>query len=99
MHIGTQLSWYDGSGTEITGDKVENTTEMLADGKRFTVKSTLRLHAQSEHHNAVLTCRAKSAAETMVKSAEIKVEVTMAAESMAFNGALLTCAVGRLLHA
>lgn len=73
------MSWYDGSGVEVT-QNVENSEELLSDGKRFTVKSTLKLQAKSEHHNTVLTCRAKSAAETMVKSAEITVEVKMGFE-------------------
>lgn len=74
------MSWYDGAGTELT-QNVENSQELLSDGKRFTVKSTLKLQAQSEHHNTVLTCRAKSAAETLVKSAEIKVEVNIGVSS------------------
>lgn len=69
-----QLTWFDGNGNEIT-EGVEKTEELLSDGKRFTVKSTLRMQAQSEHHNTTLTCRAKSAADKTAKNAEFKIEV------------------------
>lgn len=69
-----QLTWYDDDGDEIT-DGIEKTEELLSDGKRFTVKSTLKLLAQSEHHNATFTCRSKSAADKVAKNAEIKIEV------------------------
>lgn len=49
--------------------------ELLSDGKRFTVKSTLKFQAKSEHHNTTFTCRAKSAADKTAKKAEIKIEV------------------------
>lgn len=49
--------------------------ELLSDGKRVTVKSTLQIQAQSEHHNTTFTCRAKSAADKASKNAEIKIEV------------------------
>lgn len=69
-----QLTWFDGDGDEIT-EGIEKTEELLSDGKRFTVKSTLRMQAQSEHHNTTLTCRAKSAADKIAKNAEFKIEV------------------------
>lgn len=69
-----QLTWYDDDGDEIT-DGVEKTEELLSDGKRFTVKSTLKFLAQSEHHNVTFTCRSKSAADKVAKNAEIKIEV------------------------
>lgn len=69
-----QLTWFDQSGDEIT-EGVEKTEELLSDGKRFTVKSTLQFEAQSEHHNVTFTCRAKSAADKTGKNVEIKIEV------------------------
>lgn len=68
------MTWFDGDGDEIT-EGVEKTEELLSDGKRFTVKSTLRMQAKSEHHNTTLTCRAKSAADKIAKNAEFKIEV------------------------
>lgn len=70
-----QLSWQDRSGNEIT-DGVENSQELMSDGKRYTVKSTLKIQAESEHHNSVFTCLAKSAAEKIVKNVEMKIEVS-----------------------
>ena len=69
-----QLTWYNKDGNEIT-DGVRKTEELLSDGNRFTVKSTLKFLAQSEHHNATFTCRSKSAADKVAKNAEIKIEV------------------------
>lgn len=70
----TQLTWLDDDGDEIT-DGVEKTEELLPDGKLFTVTSTLRMRARSEHHNTTVTCRAKSAADKTAKTAEFKIEV------------------------
>lgn len=70
----TQLTWFDGDGDEIT-DGVEKTEELLPDGKLFTVASTLRMRAQSKHHNTTLTCRAKSTFDETAKNAEFKIEV------------------------
>lgn len=69
-----QLTWLDGAGNEIT-EGIAKTQELLSDGKRFTVKSTLQFRAQSEHHNTTFTCRAKSDADKVTKNAEIKIEV------------------------
>lgn len=56
----------------------------MSDGKRTTVKSTLKIQAQSEHHNTTFVCRSKSEADKAEKSAEIKVEV-IAYNSMSLN--------------
>lgn len=69
-----QLTWLDGDGTKINKG-VENTEQLLSDGKRFTVTSTLKFQAKSEHHNKTYTCRAKSEADKKAKKAEIKIEV------------------------
>lgn len=69
-----QLTWHDGSGSEIT-EGVEQTKELLSDGKRYTVKSTLKLQVQSEHHNTTLACHATNAADKATKIADIKLEV------------------------
>ncbi|XP_031628454.1 irregular chiasm C-roughest protein-like [Contarinia nasturtii] len=71
------LTWFDGNGNEIT-EGVKKSEELLSDDKRFTVKSTLQMRAQSEHHNMTFTCRAKSAADKTVKTVEIKIEVQFA---------------------
>lgn len=83
-----QLTWLDGSGNEIT-EGVEKTEELLSDGKRVTAKSTLRIQAQSAHHNTTFTCRAKSAAEKASKSAEIKIEVIRLERLLRFSSWLL----------
>lgn len=70
----SQLTWFDGDDNEIE-EGVRETVELLSDGKRFTVKSTLKFQAKSEHHNTTFTCRAKSAADKTAKKAEIKIEV------------------------
>lgn len=54
---------------------VTNSNELLSDGKRTTVKSTLKIRAQSEHHNTTFVCRSKNEADKVEKSAEIKIEV------------------------
>lgn len=59
---------------EITAG-VESSEELLSDGKRTTVKSTLKIQAQSEQHNTTFKCRSKSEADEVEKSAYIKVEV------------------------
>lgn len=74
FRVRLQLTWYDDDGDEIKKG-VEKTEELLSDGKRFTVKSTLKFQALSEHHNATYTCRSKSAADKVTKNAEIKIEV------------------------
>lgn len=56
-------------------DGVESSEELLSDGKRTTVKSTLKIQAQSEHHNTTFKCRSISDADKAEQSAEIKVEV------------------------
>lgn len=68
------MTWRDGSGSEIT-DGVEETKELLSDEKRYTVRSTLKLEAQSSHHNTTLSCHAKNDADKTTKIAEIKIEV------------------------
>lgn len=68
------MTWFDGDDNEITKD-VKKTEELLSDGKRFTVKSTLQFQAKSEHHNMTFTCRSESAADKVAKNAEIKIEV------------------------
>ncbi|XP_055303377.1 irregular chiasm C-roughest protein-like [Sitodiplosis mosellana] len=71
------LTWLDSDGNPIT-EGVEKTKELLPDGKLFTVKSTLRMPAKSEHHNKTLTCRARSAADKTAKKAYFKIEVQYA---------------------
>lgn len=68
------MTWFDGNDDEITKG-VEKTEELLSDGKRFTVKSTLKMKAKIEHHNMTFTCQALSDADNVAKEAEIKIEV------------------------
>lgn len=71
-----QITWIDGHGT-VMSHGVENIITNLPDGRRFTVKSILKLTPKREHHNTTFTCQAQNTAERTHRIAHIKLEVSM----------------------
>ncbi|KAG5897978.1 hypothetical protein JTB14_013552 [Gonioctena quinquepunctata] len=72
-----EITWIDGLGNVLT-DGIENIVEKLADDRRFTVKSILKLTPRKIHHNTTFTCQAQNTAERTHRSAKLKLEVKYA---------------------
>jgi len=72
-----QITWLDGQGNVITSG-IETVTEPLADGKRVTAKSILRLIPKKEHHDQNLTCQAQNTADRNHRSARLRLDVKFA---------------------
>lgn len=49
--------------------------EPLADSRRFTAKSVLKLTPKKEHHNTTFLCQAQNTADRTYRSAKLKLEV------------------------
>jgi hypothetical protein len=49
--------------------------EPLADSRRFTAKSILKLTPKKEHHNTTFLCQAQNTADRTYRSAKLKLEV------------------------
>lgn len=69
-----EITWIDGHGNVMTHN-VENIITKLPDGRRYTVKSILKLTPKREHHNTTFTCQAQNTAERTHRTAHIKLEV------------------------
>lgn len=52
--------------------------EPLADSRRFTAKSILKLTPRKQHHNGTFTCQAQNTADRTYRSAKLKLEVKYA---------------------
>lgn len=49
--------------------------EPLADSRRYTAKSVLKLTPKKEHHNTTFLCQAQNTADRTYRSAKLKLEV------------------------
>jgi hypothetical protein len=81
----TQITWIDGLGNVLTNG-IEYVKEPLADSRRFTAKSILKLTPKKEHHNTTFTCQAQNTADRNYRSAKLKLEVNNILFSYSFFG-------------
>lgn len=58
------------------GGKVEYSVEPMADGRRFTARSILRLTPRKKHHNTIFTCQAQNTADRTFRAATITLQVS-----------------------
>lgn len=70
----TQITWIDGLGNVLTTG-IDYMKEPLADSRRFTAKSILKLTPKKEHHNTTFLCQAQNTADRTYRSAKLKLEV------------------------
>lgn len=71
-----QITWIDGLGNVLTTG-IEYMKEPLADSRRFTAKSVLKLTPKKEHHNTTFLCQAQNTADRTYRSAKLKLEVNV----------------------
>ncbi|RZF42205.1 hypothetical protein LSTR_LSTR004354 [Laodelphax striatellus] len=71
------ITWIDGFGN-VLREGIEVIIEPLADGRRFTAKSILKLTPKKEHHNTTFTCQAQNTADRTYRSAKLKLQVKYA---------------------
>lgn len=69
-----QITWIDGLGNVLTTG-IDYMKEPLADSRRFTAKSVLKLTPKKEHHNTTFLCQAQNTADRTYRSAKLKLEV------------------------
>ncbi|XP_075154282.1 kin of irre [Haematobia irritans] len=72
-----EITWIDGLGNVLTKG-IEDVKEPLADSRRVTAKSILKLTPKKEHHNTTFTCQAQNTADRTYRSAKILLEVKYA---------------------
>ncbi|CAD7090949.1 unnamed protein product, partial [Hermetia illucens] len=72
-----EITWIDGLGNVLTKG-IEYVKEQLADSRRFTAKSILKLTPKKEHHNTTFTCQAQNTADRTYRSAKLLLEVKYA---------------------
>ncbi|XP_058977676.1 irregular chiasm C-roughest protein isoform X2 [Musca domestica] len=72
-----EITWIDGLGNVLTKG-IEDVKEPLADARRVTAKSILKLTPKKEHHNTTFTCQAQNTADRTYRSAKILLEVKYA---------------------
>lgn len=77
MFIFFQITWIDGHGN-VLSENIEYIVEPLADGRKFTAKSVLKLMPRKHHHNTTFTCQAQNAADKIHQVAKLKLEVKYA---------------------
>lgn len=75
--ISLKITWIDGLGNVITKG-IEYVKEPLADSRRITAKSILKLTPKKQHHNTTFTCQAQNTADRTYRSAKILLEVKYA---------------------
>ncbi|XP_037026673.1 irregular chiasm C-roughest protein isoform X1 [Bradysia coprophila] len=88
-----EITWIDGLGNVLTTG-IDYMKEPLADSRRFTAKSILKLTPKKEHHNTTFLCQAQNTADRTYRSAKLKLEVKFAPKvtvSVQCNGNALTC--------
>lgn len=71
-----EITWIDGHGN-VLNQGIEYIIDELADGRRFTAKSILKLTPRKEHHNTTFTCQAQNTAERTHRSAKLVLEVSL----------------------
>lgn len=74
LFMNLQITWIDGAGNVLTNG-VEHYKNLMADKKRYEVRSILRLVPKKEHHNTTITCQAQNTADRTEKVAKLKLEV------------------------
>lgn len=62
----------------VIREGTEYIVEHLADARRFTAKSILKLTPKKEHHNTTFTCQAQNTADRTYRSARLRLEVKYA---------------------
>ncbi|KAH8409132.1 hypothetical protein KR009_008502 [Drosophila setifemur] len=72
-----EITWIDGLGNVLTKN-IEYVKEPLADSRRITAKSILKLAPKKEHHNTTFTCQAQNTADRTYRSAKLLLEVKYA---------------------
>ncbi|EDV30005.1 uncharacterized protein Dana_GF19598 [Drosophila ananassae] len=72
-----EITWIDGLGNVLTKG-IEYVKEPLADSRRITAKSILKLAPKKEHHNTTFTCQAQNTADRTYRSAKLLLEVKYA---------------------
>ncbi|XP_030386564.1 irregular chiasm C-roughest protein [Scaptodrosophila lebanonensis] len=72
-----EITWIDGLGNVLTKG-IEYVKEPLADSRRVTAKSILKLVPKKEHHNTTFTCQAQNTADRTYRSAKLLLEVKYA---------------------
>uniref|UniRef100_A0A1A9ZLV7 Ig-like domain-containing protein n=1 Tax=Glossina pallidipes TaxID=7398 RepID=A0A1A9ZLV7_GLOPL len=72
-----EITWIDGLGNVINKG-IEYVKEPLADARRVTAKSILKLTPKKEHHNTTFTCQAQNTADRTYRSAKVELEVKYA---------------------
>ncbi|XP_055913065.1 irregular chiasm C-roughest protein [Eupeodes corollae] len=72
-----EITWIDGLGN-VLSNGIEYVKEPLADSRRSTAKSILKLAPKKEHHNTTFTCQAQNTADRTYRSAKLLLEVKYA---------------------
>ncbi|XP_032581074.1 irregular chiasm C-roughest protein [Drosophila sechellia] len=72
-----EITWIDGLGNVLTKG-IEYVKEPLADSRRITARSILKLAPKKEHHNTTFTCQAQNTADRTYRSAKLLLEVKYA---------------------
>ncbi|XP_062141422.1 irregular chiasm C-roughest protein [Drosophila sulfurigaster albostrigata] len=89
-----EITWIDGLGNVLTA---ESFFEPLADSRRVTTKSVLKLAPKKKYHNTTITCQAQNTADRTYRSAKVLLEVKYAPKvSVSVVGGAL--AEGRILE-
>ncbi|KAL7745407.1 hypothetical protein ACLKA6_015419 [Drosophila palustris] len=70
-----EITWIDGLGNVLTA---ESFFEPLADSRRVTTKSVLKLAPKKKYHNTTITCQAQNTADRTYRSAKVLLEVKYA---------------------
>lgn len=70
-----EITWIDGLGNVLTA---ESFFEPLADSRRITTKSVLKLAPKKKYHNTTITCQAQNTADRTYRSAKVLLEVKYA---------------------
>lgn len=70
----TQITWIDGFGNVLT-QGIDYSTEMVADRKRITAKSVLKLKATKDVHNKTIICQAQNTVDVEYRTAQVRIEV------------------------
>ncbi|XP_017054972.1 irregular chiasm C-roughest protein [Drosophila ficusphila] len=72
-----EITWIDGLGN-VLSKGIEYVKEPLADSRRVTARSILKLAPKKEHHNTTFTCQAQNTADRTYRSAKLLLEVKYA---------------------
>uniref|UniRef100_A0A1A9WGC4 Ig-like domain-containing protein n=1 Tax=Glossina brevipalpis TaxID=37001 RepID=A0A1A9WGC4_9MUSC len=72
-----EITWIDGLANVINKG-IEYVKEPLADTRRVTAKSILKLTPKKKHHNTTFTCQAQNTADRTYRSAKVELEVKYA---------------------